>query len=71
MSSGCACGTVTGSQLVLGYLFGRNNKFGNNVTAREKAGALIEEFKKETKLPAVKFYVQDWKAVQEKNIVQN
>ena len=26
MSSGCACGTVTGSQLVLGYIFGRKNK---------------------------------------------
>lgn len=24
MSSGCACGAVTGAQLVLGYLFGRN-----------------------------------------------
>ena len=54
MSSGCACGTVTGSQLVLGYLFGRNNKFGNNVTAREKAAALIEEFKKRNKVTCCK-----------------
>ena len=26
MSSGCACGTITGAQLVLGYLFGSAKK---------------------------------------------
>ena len=50
MSSGCACGTVTASQMVLGYIFGRGNKFGNQVFAREKAAQLIEEFKKRNKV---------------------
>ncbi len=50
MSSGCACGTVTSSQMVLGYIFGRNNKFGNQVFAREKAAALVEEFKNKNKV---------------------
>ena len=50
MSSGCACGAVTGAQLVLGYLFGRNNKFGNQIFAREKASELTEEFKKRNKV---------------------
>lgn len=50
MSSGCACGTITGAQLVLGYLFGRENKFGNQASAREKAAELIEEFKKRNKV---------------------
>jgi C_GCAxxG_C_C family probable redox protein len=45
MSSGCACGAVTGAQMVLGYLFGRNNKFNNQVFAREKAAQLVEEFR--------------------------
>lgn len=50
MSSGCACGTITGAQLVLGYLFGRENKFGNQISAREKAAELVEEFKKRNKV---------------------
>ena len=45
MSSGCACGAVTGAQIVLGYLYGRNNKFNNQVFAREKAAQLVEEFR--------------------------
>lgn len=54
MSSGCACGALTGSQLVLGYLYGRNNKFGNNVFAREKAAQLVEEFKIRNKVTCCK-----------------
>jgi len=50
MSSGCVCGTVSASQMVLGYNFGRNNKFNNQVFAREKAAALVEEFKKRNKI---------------------
>ncbi len=50
MSSGCACGTITASQIILGYIFGRNNRFGNKVCAREKAAQLIEEFKKKNKV---------------------
>ena len=50
MSSGCACGAVTSSQMIFGYLFGRDNKFGNKVFAREKAALLVEEFKKRNKI---------------------
>jgi C_GCAxxG_C_C family probable redox protein len=50
MSSGCLCGSVSGSQMVLGYLFGRNNKFGNQISAREKAAEFVEEFKKRNKV---------------------
>ncbi len=50
MSSGCVCGSIAGSQMVLGYVFGRNNKFGNNISAREKAAEFIEEFKKRNKV---------------------
>ncbi len=54
MSSGCACGTVTASQLVAGYYFGRNNRCGNPVTAREKAAKIVEEFKKRNKVTCCK-----------------
>ena len=50
MSSGCVCGTVASSQIVLGYLFGRNNKFGNQASAREKAANFVEEFKNKNKV---------------------
>ena len=36
--------------MVLGYLCGRNNKFGNNVFAREKAAQLVDEFKARNKV---------------------
>jgi len=50
MSSGCVCGAVSASQLVLGYVYGRNNKFNNQVFAREKAAELVENFRKENKV---------------------
>lgn len=50
MSSGCICGTIAGAQLVLGYIFGRNNKFNNQTSARENAALLVEEFKKRNKI---------------------
>ena len=46
MSSGCICGAVSAAQMVLGYNFGRNNRFNNNVFAREKAAQLVERFVK-------------------------
>ena len=49
MGSGCLCGAIAGSQIVLGYLFGKNNKNGNEVIARAKAKQFIEEFKKNHK----------------------
>lgn len=50
MSSGCVCGSVSGAQLVLGYVFGRNNKYGNKISAREKAHTFVEEFIKRNKI---------------------
>lgn len=50
MSSGCLCGTIAASQMVLGHIFGRNNKFENQISAREKAAQLVEEFKKRNKV---------------------
>ena len=46
MGSGCLCGAIAGSQIIIGYLFGRENKFGNEVQARVLAKKFIEEFKK-------------------------
>lgn len=46
MSSGCLCGAIAGSQIVIGHLFGRENANGNEVIARAKAKEFIEEFKK-------------------------
>lgn len=49
MSSGCLCGAIAGSQMVLGWLYGKNNKNGNDVQARALAKQFIEEFKKSHK----------------------
>lgn len=46
MGSGCLCGAIAGSQIVLGALYGKNNHAGNEVIARNKAKQFIEEFKK-------------------------
>ena len=46
MGSGCLCGAIAGSQIVLGYLYGKNNAGDNEVLARKKAKELIDEFKK-------------------------
>ena len=46
MGSGCLCGAISGSQMVIGYLFGRNNKSGNEVQARAMAKQFISEFMK-------------------------
>lgn len=44
MGSGCLCGAIAGSQIIIGSLFGRNNKDGNEVIARAKAKELIQKF---------------------------
>lgn len=45
MGSGCLCGAIAGSQIVLGYLFGRENQTGNDVQARPAAKEFIAKFK--------------------------
>ena len=45
MGSGCLCGAIAGSQIVLGYLFGRENQAGNDVQSRAIAKEFIAKFK--------------------------
>ena len=54
MSSGCLCGAVAASQMVSGYHFGRDNKFGNSVIAREKAAEFVKAFKERNKVTCCK-----------------
>lgn len=49
MSSGCLCGAVAGSQMILGANFGKQNALNNEETARTKAKEFIDEFKKKRK----------------------
>lgn len=49
MSSGCLCGAVAGSQIVLGCLFGRNVSE-NKITNREIAAEFIQKFKEKRKV---------------------
>lgn len=46
MGSGCLCGAIAGSQIVIGSLYGKNNQFGNEEIAKIKAKEFISEFKK-------------------------
>ena len=50
MSSGCLCGAVAAVQMISGLHFGKDNSFGNEVCARQKAAFIIEEFKKRNKV---------------------
>lgn len=50
MSSGCVCGAVAAAQIISGMHFGRENQYGNENTAREKAAFIVEEFKKNHKV---------------------
>ena len=49
MGSGCLCGAIAASQIIIGWLYGRENKSGNEVKARALAKQFIEEFKKSHK----------------------
>lgn len=44
MSSGCLCGAIAGSQMIIGSQYGRDNQYGNEVLARAKAKELIQKF---------------------------
>ena len=50
MSSGCLCGAVAAVQMISGLHFGKDNSFGNEVSARQKAAFIVEEFKKRNKV---------------------
>ena len=59
MSSGCVCGAISGSQIVLGYNFGRENNKNNENVAREKAFQFVEEFKKRNQFTCCKILTKD------------
>ncbi|MBE7709588.1 MAG: C_GCAxxG_C_C family protein [Cyanobacteria bacterium SIG32] len=59
MSSGCLCGAVAASQMILGYNFGRDNSKGNEVVARKKAAEFMEEFKKINKVTCCRILSKD------------
>ena len=50
IGSGCLCGAVSGSLLVIGHLFGKNNKYGNPYNARVLAKEFMDKFKEQHKV---------------------
>lgn len=50
LGNGCLCGAVSGSVMIIGYLFGKNNKFGNEVIARPLTKEFINKFKQSHKV---------------------
>ena len=44
MGVGCLCGAISGAQIIIGYIFGKNNKGGNEELARTKAKVLMQRF---------------------------
>lgn len=60
MTAGCACGALTGAQLVIGYLYGKNNKFNNPPIARNLANEFITKFKDEFKVTCCKVLSKDY-----------
>ena len=44
MGVGCLCGAVAGAQMIIGSLYGRENKNGNEIIARAKAKELVQKF---------------------------
>ena len=50
IGSGCLCGTVSGAMLVIGHLFGNNNKYNNPPVARELARKFMDRFKEAHKV---------------------
>lgn len=45
LGSGCLCGAISASQIIIGYLYGKENVFGNEVCARAKAKEFLSMFK--------------------------
>ncbi len=54
MSSGCLCGAVAGSQMVIGANYGKGNSCSNPESARAMAKEFIDEFKKNRKATCCK-----------------
>ncbi len=67
MSSGCLCGAVSASQMVLGYHFGRENSKGNEVIARAKAKELVDEFKARNQFTCCKILSRGLEGIERKH----
>lgn len=67
MSSGCLCGAVAAAQIVLGYNFGRENVKGNEVIARAKAKAFVDEFKARNKVTCCKILSRGLEGIERKH----
>lgn len=59
MSSGCLCGAISASQIVIGYNFGRENTKGNENLARQKSAEFVEEFKKRNNATCCRILTKD------------
>ena len=54
MGVGCLCGAVAGAQMIIGSIYGRENKQGNENLARIKAKGLIQSFMEKHKVTCCK-----------------
>lgn len=59
MSSGCLCGAIAASQMILGYNFGRENPKNKEVLARQKAAEFMDKFKKINKVTCCRILSKD------------
>ncbi len=71
MSSGCVCGAVAAAQIISGLHFGRDNQFGNDNTAREKAAFIVEEFKKKHKVTCCRVLSKNLQGIDRKQNCSN
>ena len=60
MTVGCACGAVTSAQIVIGYFYGKNNKFNNSPIAKQITNNFLTKFKSEFKVTCCKVLSKDY-----------
>lgn len=45
IGSGCLCGAISGANMIIGNLFGKENKYGNPTIARQLSKEFMDKFK--------------------------
>lgn len=60
MGSGCVCGAISGSQIVIGHLYGKNNKYNNLPMAKAIAKDFMERFKQSHKVTCCRILSKDF-----------
>jgi C_GCAxxG_C_C family probable redox protein len=60
MKSGCLCGAIAGTQLVIGSLYGRNDKDKDGMKARQLAARVVSLFKDRHKVTCCKILTKDF-----------